>query len=306
MVIYNNSLLNHLNITEENTTRIIECIFEGLHNEVINGGAISVTCDECNFYCYDSFFHNCSAQSSGGIHISKCQNIICSHICAISCSNTKSYSYFSYLYSSSNLYCTYFSTHFCSGYASTTDFASSQVTVSNINSTHNNGYQEPGFLISKFDNAFLQYADCISNIGEIIGMNTYSAKNAELKNVHFENSSLTKPNSGSDHHIFFHNVQNAIFSDSYVNIDPEAIGFSITSKNSEVIVKNVYLIGLIKVYNIEDERIIKGSFKTKTQHYSFLNNLNCPAIKEICLTCKPKNHVFSFMRFIGITLILVI
>ena len=296
MVIYISSSQNHLDIITEGANRVIECIFDDLHNESVDGGAISVSNDECHFYCLDSFFHDCSARSSGGIHILNSQNIICSKICAILCSSKQSYSFFSRLESSTNLICSLFSMHFCSGYASTVRFKSKEITVSNINSTHNEGYQEPGFLLAYFENAFLRYADSISNLADYIGINTYTGTNsANLKNVHYENVTM---NMAKANHVYFHNLNNTTMSDSYINIDPNDAGYSLSLVNADVKFTNIYLIGLMNFQNINnnnEEGIIKAFIETKTLHYSFLNNLNCPANIDKCLTYKPKNNNIIYL-----------
>ena len=288
--------------------RINECSFYNLHNNNELGGAVSVNNDNCQFYCCNSFFVSCSAKSSGGIHISKSDNVVCSHVCAFNCSSEESYAYFSLLKSSTNLICNFFSTHFCTGYAATTDFSSKQVTVSNINTTNNNGDQEPSFLISHFDFASLKFADSLSNYAQRIGLNIYSGKIAIADHIHYDNCTIVYyDNDYIASHIKFHNVtEESQLLNSYVSVDINSHAYAILSQGSIVSLQNIFLMG---------SNSITGTFKStinvqfiinqiKTQHYSFLNTKLCQAKVFVCNSLIKSNRSLSyFILFIAIIIL---
>ena len=297
-----------IDITSSGTHRICECSFVGLHNENGLGGAISVTNENCQFYCYDSFFLSCSAKSSGGIHITNSDNTVCSHICAINCSNEENYAYFSYFKQSTNLICDLFSTHFCKGKSSTSRFASKQVTVSNINSTNNEGDQEPGFLLSNFDYASLKYADCVSNNAERMGLNLYTGERARADHIHYDNCTITY---SSDEyincHIKFHLTQDTQLLNSYVSVDINSNAYAIYSCDSLVTLNNIYFIGSSDIKgsfgSTNDIKIISN--RIKTLHYSFLNTRLCQANVFICNSLKQYN-IFTQLTSLSLLYIFIL
>ena len=296
MSIFKEGPQNRINITDSGAHRVIYCVFDDLHNDQIIGGAVFVSSAECSFYCTDSYFHDCSALTSGGMHISESKIAYGHRICALSCYSQKAYSYFGLVKGSSSLIWTYVSTHFCSGYASTTRCISKQLTVANINSTHNRGYQEPSILIDGFDYADIRYIDCVSNECETIVQNAINGQKGELKHIHFDNSSLlSESNVQTRYHILFHNVKQMCFSDSYVNIDSNANGYTIAAYQSgDIKVDNIYYIGsdrFLNITNIENG-ILTITNDINTLQYSFINTYNCLIKTDLCYTIKTKNIPF--------------
>ena len=283
-----------ITVASDGSHRIYECTFHDLHKDNDKGGAVIVDNENCHFYCYDTLFHYCSAKQSGGIHITNSANVMCSKICALSCSNTYNYAYFSYLKSSMNMVCTFFSTHFCKGNASTVRFFSKEVTVSNINSTNNEGIQEPSFLLSNFDNAFLQYANSVSNIGYSIVMNLYNGKNAKVDRIHYENCTITFQ--GEDYvpsHIKIHKVQGEVkLSNAYIYVDADSSGVAILSQESTSILENIYMVGSDKITGTikSSNNVIITSEQTKTLHFSFLNTKLCQIQDLICRILNENNR----------------
>ena len=177
-----------LQITDIGSNKVILCTFYDLHKDNDYGGAIYVNQANSQFFCSESQFHLCSAKTSGGIHFGgSCTNIDLSKICACLCSSKNSYSFFAY-FKASYIACNMYSTNYCDGYVSTTSFSGEQQTISNVDSTHNSGYQEPSFLVRDFTFAVVKFVEFSSNTATGIGFNMYSGEYGFVSHIHYQNN----------------------------------------------------------------------------------------------------------------------
>ena len=293
-MLYLSNLNSRYECLEDNFYKIKQCNFFGLNENLQStiGGAIYCSKENSFIYCIDCQFQQCSALTSGGIHIKKSHDIEISRICANSCSSTQGYSYFSYLHAEGSLFATLYSTHYCTGEMSTTCFSSSKICIENVNSTHNSGRQEPSFLLSDADFGSIKYAEVNSNEMKYIGMNYFRGKTYVSSHIHYSNCTLT--NSEPHAHIFSDDSNATYIFDLYIEVDPEDRNYVISIANGATIYcHNIYVIGSNKIMN--GVQMIENSLytsETKTLIYSLLNTKLCPAIVnfEITNLCKKSQN----------------
>ena len=281
--------------------RIIECFFDDIHNENVCGGAISLSKLDSYFYCYYSSFNKCSAKSSGGIHITKSYCTDCSFICAVECWNFEDFAYFSFFSSSGSSSCSYFSTHFCHGRNSCTRLWSTSVYVSHINTTNNEGYQEPSLVIGGFKYSSLCYAESCSSTADRIGFNICSGDYATISHVHYQNCTITLHADDYFNHVQIHLVNNCYLEYIYIISQYVEHVNALSAILSTVLCEYIYLIGSQKVSNIQlNNEFVFLNETTITMIYSFLNTGLCQydVIESITFKCSHNLHSYYILYYL--------
>ena len=282
-MLYSNYNEGRLTEFDDGFNKVIFSSFQDLRYLNDLGGAIFI--DEADSFLFfdDCLFYNCSAKTSGGIHVTNSKTIDCSRICANKCTNTKDYSYFSSLCSSISIYCSLYSTHFCEGSHSTSRFQSSSETLRNINSTNNKGYQEAGFLFYIFTYASLKFADFVSNTVNRIGLNFYKGDNLDASHFHYDNCTISSSNSDYPNHVQCHYTTNTSIINSYINVKKDDPNYAFCCVEATATLYNVYFPESNRI-NINPSNQNYLTVDTKTLLYTYFDTKLCPAIISLCLT----------------------
>ena len=290
---------------EDTVYKIKWCNFNNLNvtSSKLKGGAFYCSKGNSNIYCTECEFHQCSATTSGGIHIEESNNIDISKICATYCSNEALYSMFAYIYSKGSLQSSLFSTHFCTGALSTTCFFSIKISVDNINSTHNSGIQESSFLLRGANFGTLRFAEASSNRMKLIGMNYFNGTTYFASHIHYRNCSCSDDDSV---HIFTDKANDTYIFDSYIETDPQDTCYIFSVSNASMYIHNIYMIGSQNIHTgVQVEEESTHTLTTKTLIYSLLNTKMCPAFVETEYTIyrKEKNLMFRPLLYCAIVLL---
>ena len=280
---YSNYNEGRLTNFENGLNKVIFSSFQNLRHLNEIGGAIYIDKASSFLFFCDNVFYNCSAKTSGGIHVTNSKTIECSRICANKCKNTNDYSYFSSLYSSISIYCTLYSTHFCEGDLSSSRFQSSSVTVRNINSTNNKGYQEAGFVLFTFTYASLKFADFVSNTVDRIGLNFFKGDNLDASHFHYDNCTISLASSDLPNHVQCHFTTNAIIINSYINVKKDDPNYAFSCVQATATLYNVYFPESNNI-NLNPSNQNYLTINTKTLLYTYFDTKLCPAIISLCLT----------------------
>ena len=281
-----------IDIPKEFIVKVTSSFFTGLNDETINGGAIYANTPDSRLFFNDLTIYSCSAKNCGGIYVSSSLTCSCNKICGNLCSNVEGRSIFSIFISNKTIYCSLYSTHFCTGFVSTTITDAPSQTIRNVNSTNNKGIQEASFLIRRYDYASLQFADFHSNNVDYICLNFYTGKYIDVSNIHYQNCTLKGTN---QNHVQCHNANEVYIQNSYIYIDEDDPSYAIGILSSSVVIENVFLPGSSKNnLNISNGQINYKTIETKTLIYTYFDTFYCPAIVPFCKTLLvQRNYIFN-------------
>ena len=210
----NSNVLSRIELASGKTD-VVSCTFYKLNNPSLSGGAIFANNANIESHISYCLFEGCTASTGGGICLNSIFKLDIDKICAKCCNNKSGYGFFADLLTSSYTTAKLISAHYNKGYAATIRFGGSTQTLSNINSTHNSGYQEAGFITAQASFSETKFAHISSNTVSCIGMNFYSGQKYNASYVHYENCTIN--NNAVKQHVYAHGCYiSAYFSHFYI------------------------------------------------------------------------------------------